>query len=103
MPSALELTPEKFHDFLSLASSPALLESGSPEAAQSNQTRAEDDAGGCERAQVVGTSPVPSFAQVSRPGQLSYSSVLLCTVSLKQQALQGKWSVKVSPRGMLNR
>ena len=58
MPSALELTPEKFHDFLSLTtSSPSLLNGGSPEAVTKLETtRAED---------LLGTPPPPSFAQVS--------------------------------------
>lgn len=61
VPSALELTPEKFHDFLSLASSPAILKSGSPEAADTSCT---EDVGGEEALQVVGTPPAPSFSEV---------------------------------------
>ena len=62
MSSALELTPEKFHDFLSLASSPAILKSGSPGAAAADKSCTEGDVGG-EALQVVGT-PAPLFSQV---------------------------------------
>jgi hypothetical protein len=54
VPSALELTPEKFHDYLSMASSPTVLKSGSPEA------EVQEDVG---HGGNNGTSP-PSFAQV---------------------------------------
>ena len=61
VPSAMELTPEKFHDFLSLASSPSLSDSGSPKVAfQSMQpTSKESDTS------LVGSPPAPSFAQVN--------------------------------------
>lgn len=63
VPSALELTPEKFHDYLSLASSPPL---SLEVATRSSQSHAEEDAGGGEAVpQVDGTPPAPSFAQVS--------------------------------------
>lgn len=54
MPSALELTPEKFHDFLSLTSSPAITKAGSPETVV--QSHAEEVGKEAEQA--------PSFAQV---------------------------------------
>ena len=60
VPSVLELTPEKFHDFLSLTSSPSLLDAGSPEAA----TKSDPLEGNGEGSGTVETPLPPSFAQV---------------------------------------
>lgn len=59
MPSALELTPEKFHDFLSLASSPPLLDTGSP-----GPSDPAPEPKGEGSPLTVGSPPAPSFAQV---------------------------------------
>lgn len=64
VPSALELTPEKFHDFLPLASSPSLLGGGSPELVATPTTQQSNPAVEEDVAQVVGTPSAPSFAQV---------------------------------------
>lgn len=61
--SALELTPEKFHDFLSLASSPALLDTGSPDPALKPKPAVGPKEEAVE-SESVGTPPAPSFAQV---------------------------------------
>lgn len=61
VPSALELTPEKLHDFLSLASSPSLVDTGSPGSSVKSEPASElrDEGMDC-----VGSPPPPSFAQV---------------------------------------
>ena len=77
VPSALELTPEKFHDFLSLASSPSLVDTtvtGSPDvsaktgASSGRKNLQESPSSGQresrETSPIVGSPPAPSFAQV---------------------------------------
>lgn len=72
---AKEMTPEKFHDFLSLASSPPLHSSIPPhplathsESRQSDQEKGVSDGNGerCEQCgEAADVSSTPSFAQVS--------------------------------------
>ena len=72
---AKEMTPEKFHDFLSLASSPPLRSSipphplvTHPESQQSDQEKGVNNGSGesCEQCgEADDISSTPSFAQVS--------------------------------------
>ena len=57
VPSALELTPEKLHDFLSLTSSPSLTDASSPKAETNPEVKGEGNG-------LVVTPSPPSFAQV---------------------------------------
>ncbi len=65
VPSALELTPEKFHDFLSLASSPSLVEPGSARQSQPLGTeKIGTSPSPLGKENVASTPSPPSFAQV---------------------------------------
>lgn len=65
VPSAMELTPEKFHDFLSLASSPSLSDSGSPKVTFQSMRPTSVEGGDTSS---VGSPPAPSFAQALQGG-----------------------------------
>lgn len=62
VPSAVELTPEKFHDFLSLASSPALVVERQSQ--PQSPSRASDGAKDNDMGTPPPTTVAPSFAQV---------------------------------------
>ena len=78
VPSTFELTPEKLHDFLSLASSPSLLERRSLEGTDSHHSDSSEVKDGLTNG-TAKDGNVPSFAQVSQHHTCIYSHLSALT------------------------